>query len=61
MALNYSVSSLFVCPDGEAATLVNREKWPVVFYVFSRYCFGDIPTYRLKYFPKNEMSGKLSE
>ena len=27
----------------------------------SLYCFGDIPVYLLKYFPKNEMSGKLSE
>ena len=26
-----------------------------------RYCLGDIPVYRLKYFPKKEISGKLSE
>lgn len=30
-------------------------------YSMFRYCLGDIPVYRLKYFPKKEMSGKLSE
>ena len=33
----------------------------VLHSTFSLYCLGDIPVYLLKYFPKNEISGKFSE